>query len=319
MISSRRRRNEAVPNNTDLLSPLIQRDAPIGTWFGVGGRADRLCAPATHEQLKRMVREEPDLLILGDGANLLVDDDGVDRLVISLSEPCFKEVKINQQTGVVRVGAGASLPKLLTELARKGLAGLEGLAGIPATVGGAVVMNAGGARGDIGDVVSRVFALRRDGFGAEIGKSQLAFDYRQSAVKNLILTEVEFKLRLDKPEDVRARLKEAMAYKKKTQPLADRSAGCCFKNPTLTETIEDIAEAGQRVSAGLLLDRAGCKGLEHGGVKVSERHANFFSTIEGATARDVLRLMSQCQKRVMEEFGVKLEPEVVIWRRENRA
>ena len=293
----------------------IERDAAIPTWFGIGGRADRLARPADAAQLAECVRIDPALRVLGDGANLLVDDDGVGELVVSLSERGFTGVRIDRSTGRVVAGAGANLPKLITETVRQGLAGLEGLGGIPATVGGAAIMNAGGAFGQIGDSIAAVHGLDSDGNEVTLGREQIDFRYRHSGLNHLLLVSVEFDLREEDQVALRARLKQVMEYKKKSQPMADRSAGCVFKNPTLRQDVADIGPAGERVSAGMLIDRAGCKGSSVGGASVSPVHANFVVTETGAKAHDVIELMRRTRGRVLDRFGVELEPEVVIWSR----
>lgn len=299
----------------------IERDAPIPTWFRIGGRADALARPRDVSELLACVRMEPRLRVLGDGANLLVDDDGVGELVVALDAPAFKGWEIDAARGLVRVGAGANLPKLINETVRLGLAGIETLGGIPATIGGALVMNAGGAFGQIADTVARVFALDRAGREVMLSREQIPFSYRHSGLEHLILTGAELKLTPGDPATVRDRLKEIMRYKSGSQPMAADSAGCCFKNPTLAADVPELladlptAVAGARVSAGMLIDRAGCKGMRIGGAQVSERHANFFVTHPGATARDVQALMAAVTRRVIEAFGVMLVSEVVVWRR----
>lgn len=298
----------------------VERDAAIPTWFGIGGRADALARPASVEQLRECVRMGLPIRVLGDGANLLVDDDGVGGLVVSLSEPAFTRFDLTQHSSLSTrhflVPAGASLPKLVTDSVRRGLAGLEGLGGIPATLGGAVVMNAGGAFGEIGNVVARIHALDRMGNEVTLERARIDFGYRRSGLNHLVLTGVELKLNPGDPVALRTRLKDVMAYKKSTQPMAEKSAGCVFRNPTLDRDLPGIAHAGQRVSAGLLIDRAGLKGLRIGGAEVSEGHANFMVTRAEAAAGDVIRLMAEVTRRVLEHFGVTLTPEVVVWRRE---
>lgn len=293
----------------------VEAAAPIATWFGVGGRADRLVRPRSTAQLLEAVRLDPALRVVGDGANLLVDDDGVGELVVAFTDPAFTGVEIDARTGRVTAGAGANLPKLILETVRAGLGGLETLGGIPASVGGAVVMNAGGAFGEIGPSVAMVHAVDRRGREVALDRTDIAFAYRKSGLDGLILTSVELALTPGDPAALRTKLKDVMEYKKKSQPMGERSAGCVFKNPTLAREIRDIAPAGARVSAGMLIDRAGLKGLAVGGASVSERHANFVVTRDGATAGQVIELMREVRRRVGDTFGVTLEPEVVIWSR----
>lgn len=301
----------------------IQRDAPIPTWFGIGGRADALAAPCSADELLACLDMDPGARILGDGANLLVHDAGVGELVVSLAQGEF--VRVEQLPGregapdadaaVLRVGAGANLPKLIVEVVRLGLGGIEGLGGIPASIGGALVMNAGGAFGQIADVVRRVHALDRSGHAVTLDRAQIDFGYRRSGLGELILTGCDLELHRGDPAALRTRLKEVMAFKKQSQPMGEKSAGCCYKNPTLAAPIAEIGEAGARVSAGLLIDRAGCKGLARGGAVVSERHANFITVADGARAAEVISLMEEVERRVRDRFGVVLEREVIVWRR----
>ena len=293
----------------------IETNAPIRTSFAVGGRADKLARPRTTEQLQACCAAESELRVLGQGANLLVDDAGVAELVVSLDNKAWREVVIDESTGRVRAGAGADLPKLIHATVRAGLTGLEGLIGIPATVGGAVVMNAGGSFGQIADSVARVKAVTRSGDITDTPRSQIGYTYRRSGLFDRIVTEVEFALVPGDPEIARERLKEAMAIKAKTQPLTAKTCGCVFRNPVLKSSIEGVGEANERVSAGKLIDMADGKQLAHGACRVSERHANFIETAPGATASDILHLVDAIKARVHDRFDVTLETEVVIWRR----
>jgi UDP-N-acetylmuramate dehydrogenase len=297
---------------------LFEPNAELPTWFGVGGRADRLARPRDVAQLKRCVELDPAVRILGDGANLLVDDEGVVELVVTMSEPGLSgwDYDVPGEPGIVRAMAGANLPRLVLDACRHGRSGLEGLGGIPATVGGAARMNAGGTFGEFGNAVRAVHAIDRAGRDVTLSREQAGFAYRHSNLRDLLIVAVDLDLGEDDPKKLRDRLKEVMEYKKRSQPMAARSAGCVFKNPTLACELKDIGAAGQRVSAGMLIDRAGCKGLGIGGASVSDRHANFVVTSAGAGARDVIELMDEVKRRVLDTFGVALEPEVVVWRRE---
>jgi len=282
----------------------IERDAPAPTWMGVGGRADALARPERLDQLRALLEWDAPVRILGDGANLLVADEGVDGLVVSLER--MTRVERLDEGGRLLAEAGVNLPRLVIEAARLGLSGLEGLAGVPASVGGATRMNAGGAFGSFADAVERVHALTRAGDARTLDRDQIDFGYRRSGLEDLFITSVELALTPAQPADVRARTKEVMARKKATQPLAADSAGCVFRNPIID---------ARRTSAGLLLDRAGCKGLRVGGACVSERHANFVCCQSGATAADALELIDLMRTRVEDAHGVRLETEIVIWRR----
>lgn len=176
-------------------------------------------------------------------------------------------------------------------------------------------MNAGGRFGHISPLVARVEVIDADGSTRRIDAGDIEFGYRRSGLEGQIITGVEFALLPEDPAEVRARLRECMEYKKNTQPLADHSAGCAFKNPVLLTTIEDIGPSGARVSAGRLIDLAGCKGLSVGGAEVSRLHGNFLTARTGARARDLTELMDEVARRVFDRFGVRLEREVVVWSR----
>ncbi|MCC5822405.1 MAG: UDP-N-acetylmuramate dehydrogenase [Phycisphaerales bacterium] len=300
--------------NTQADTLVIETNAPIPTWFHIGGRADRLARPQTHEDLLRCLEMDPDLVVLGEGANLLVDDAGIDRLVVSLQTPGFRAAEFDP-SGLVRAGAGVALPRLISDCVKRGLSGIETLAGIPATVGGATIMNAGGAFGEWAQCVRTVFATDRAGREHAFRRDLIDFGYRRSHLNHLIVTGVELALTPREAGECKAELTRCMAYKTDTQPLKDKSAGCVFKNPVLHATIEDVGEENQRVSAGMLIDRAGCKGLRVGGASVSTVHANFFVVEPDASAADVIALIAQVRERVMDAYGVVLDREIVVWER----
>ena len=293
----------------------IARNAPIPTWFRVGGTADRLAHPADAEELRLCLLEDPSLRVLGDGANLLVADEGVAELVVKLDSPFFKTAEIDASTGFVRAGAGYDLSKLIRETVAAGLVGFQGLIGVPATIGGALRMNAGGAFGQIADHVLRVHAVTRAGQPLVLERGDIPFAYRTSGLEGLIITSAEFGLSPGDGAAAREELKRIMAMKSATQPLASKTCGCVFRNPTLPRDIEGIGSTGDRVSAGLLIDRAGGKGMTEGGCRVSRVHANFVETSEGASASQLLALFARVRELVIDRFGVELETEVVVWTR----
>ena len=279
-------------------------DVPLGpkTWFGLGGPARYFLVPRHSEELAAVVRrlheEKIPLYVLGAGANLLVRDAGVAGAVISLTAPEFTKVTLDGDKA--RCGAGADMQKLVLQCARKGLAGLECLAGIPGTVGGHIRMNAGGAFGSIGPRVSQVTVMDYTGRISTLTRDVLTFEYRRGYLGAPFILETVLELMPDEPQRLTQRVKEIWLYKKNTQPLAAHSAGCIFRN-------------APGVSAGALIDQAGLKGLSVGGARVSERHANFIIADEGATAEQVLELIALVRRRVREKFHVALETEVVIW------
>ncbi|MGA1045257.1 MAG: UDP-N-acetylmuramate dehydrogenase [Phycisphaerales bacterium] len=294
----------------------VEPDAPLGprTWFGVGGRADALVRPRSVEALQTLVgrchRDGIELRVLGEGANLLVADEGVGGVVAHLDHPCFRECTLNRRGGVeaVRAMAGADLPKLILDSARSGLAGLEGLAGIPASIGGAVRIKAGGACGAIAHRRHSGAGGERRGEIAMHPASDLSMGYRRCRLPGPVLLWAAFRLDEGDPVELRSRVKEVFAYKRSTQPLADHSAGCMFRNP-------EAEFEGVRRGAGWLIDQAELKGLSVGGAEVSRQHANFFTVRPGATASDLLELSALVATRVFDRFGVRLEREVVVWSR----
>jgi len=294
----------------------LETNAPISTWYRIGGRAERLVRPESQDQLARCLELDADMKILGEGANLLVNDAGINNLVVSMQTDGFKNIEIDEATGLVYAGAGVALPRLITQTVNAGLAGLQGLAGFPATIGGACIMNAGGKFGSIGDHIVEVHAMDRAGRMHDLKASDIGFDYRHSGLNHLIVCSAVFQLEQADTQQLKSELADCMAYKTTSQPMNEKSAGCAFKNPTLTDSVESIGEAGDRVSAGMLIDRAGCKNITLGGATVSNLHANFITTTPGAKAHDVIALMDQVRAMVHDTFGVSLENEVVIWSRD---
>lgn len=290
----------------------VEFEAPLGrlTWFRLGGPARYLVRPRDVAQLSaflaRANEEGLPVRVLGTGANVLISDAGFDGAVIRLNGDAFRRVEWNGVSA--NVGAGVDLMPFARECSVTGLSGLECMAGIPATVGGAVRMNAGGRFGDIARVVRQVELLRPDGTLEVWPADRIGFGYRHSALTDCIVVAAQLLFDPDDPGRVKRRFNECFDYKQRTQPMADRSAGCIFKNP-------------KGRSAGALIDRAGLKGTRCGLAWVSRRHANFIVTAQGASASDVMRLIEQVGERVHREFGTLLELEVEIWRgtKERRA
>ncbi len=292
----------------------FQRQVPLGplTWYGVGGAAKVLARPSSVQQLSALAARCREhgiaIYVLGSGANLLVDDAGVDGVVIQFSDPAFAQCRI--EGNLVTVGAGYNLPRLVIDTARAGLAGLDALAGIPATVGGAIRMNAGGTYGDIGSCVRRVQVMDATGQVYYRDRDDLIFGYRRSNIVAKFILEAELELEPEEPEELRHRVKKVFFVKKNSQPLSSRSAGCAFKN--LAE-LPDGVDPATPTAAGQLIDLAGLKGHCIGGAQVSDRHANFIVAHEGCTATDILQLLEHIEHTVHDRFGVHLEREVVVW------
>lgn len=305
-------------------------DAPIGTtmtWYGVGGRADVLVKPRSVEALCTLMRRCHEsgttVRVLGSGANLLIADEGVDGVVIHLDHATFREVStihrhrihragVEGRAGdAVRVMAGASLEKLVMSTATQGLSGIECMAGVPASIGGAIRMNAGGKFGCIGDAVGAVGCINLKGDLVVHERHDLIFEYRRCSIIDPVILWTELALTPDDPKKTHAKVKEIFEYKKQSQPLAAHSAGCVFRNPVSTDG------SGRLVSAGELIDRAGLKGCTIGGATISERHANFFTADDGASADDLIQLIDHAAGVVARDLGYELVREIVIWRRNN--
>jgi UDP-N-acetylmuramate dehydrogenase len=311
------------PSRSSLLGDLdveVSLDAQIGasTWFGIGGRADILACPRTESALIELAARCRDqgvpVRVLGGGANLLVDDGGVDGVVVQLNHEHFKTIRYTANGDITsaRVGAGVNLFDLVQETKRRGLHGFEMMAGIPGTAGGGVRMNAGGAWGQLSDCLKTVSMVALDGTHHVFDAETLGFRYRGSDLPHGIITECIISLQEDDPIKVSDLVKKIFRHKKSTQPMADHSAGCAFKNPVDPST-------GRQMSAGALIDKAGLKGRSIGGATVSDQHANFIVTNTGASATDIRRLIDEIRDEVLSRMGVTLEPEVVIWKRNDQA
>jgi UDP-N-acetylmuramate dehydrogenase len=286
------------------LEEIVSFDEPLSehTWLRIGGPATYFLRPRSLEELREVVRRcrgnDVPMYVLGSGANLLVDDAGVRGAVIHLGQGAFKETSVVD--GGLRAGAGADMGKLVLRCVREGLSGLECLTGIPGTVGGCVRMNAGGAFGDIGNIVESVEVMTEAGEMYTRYRADLAFAYRSTNVTAKFILAAEFRLTEDDPHRILSQVKQIWIYKKNTQPLSRRNAGCVFKNP-------------RGLSAGALIDRAGLKGRRVGGAYVSHKHANFILADKGAKASDVLKLINIVREEVYKKSEVYLELEIEVW------
>ncbi len=281
-------------------------DEPMAkhTSFRIGGPARRMAFPKTREQLvvlAGLLQEagiEP--LLLGNGTNLLVADEGLDTVVINTSAQLSRV----EQTGECELtaDAGVSLCQLALFAWKQGLAGLAFAHGIPGTLGGGVVMNAGAYGGELKDVIADVTALYPDGVRT-LTADEMGFSYRHSVFSSGegIVLGAKLKLEPGDPNAIKAKMDELMARRKASQPLEFPSAGSTFKRPP-----------GHY--AGPLIESCGLKGARIGEAEVSCKHAGFVVNAGGATCADVLALMEKVQKTVFDTYGVLLEPEVKIVR-----
>jgi UDP-N-acetylmuramate dehydrogenase len=280
------------------------------TSLRIGGTVDVMTFPENAASLRNVLiaawEQKLPVFILGAGTNLLVRDGGLEGIAVSLK--AFKKIKVTYEEAdnvILFAEAGAPLPTLINFTGEKGYSGLEALAGIPGSVGGAVYMNAGSFGAEIKDVIDTVTVMDMNGKITVLKNDVLKFSYRSSNISDdAVILSANFMLKKDNPEAVTGRIREFLKKKKLTQPLGERSAGCVFKNP-----------GGD--SAGRLIDAAGCKGLKTGGAEVSMLHANYFINRDRASCRDFIKLMEIVKKKVREHTGNMLEPEIKITGKED--
>ena len=272
------------------------------TTFRIGGPARYFAEPRNTRELRRLccafVRLGEPVCILGAGSNLLVSDDGVNGAVISLKR--FETGRIFGIGPTLLAGAGVPVRLVADRAAAVGLSGLEEIAGVPGTVGGAISTNAGSGTSGIGALVERLYLLNLRGEMEELDGDCVRWEYRKAWLGDRIVVAAMLRLVQSTPARVFRRMEAALLRKKSTQPVTVCSAGCVFKNPD-----------GQ--SAGALMELVGLKGIRLGGAMISRKHANFVVNVANALAADVLGLMELARSRVAEEFGVWLEPEVCCW------
>jgi len=289
----------------NLIKGKVSFDEPLNqrTSLRIGGSATCWVEPLDKEDLKKLlqvIREETlSFKVFGKGSNLLVRDSGFSGVVINLETPHFQKLTFEKKRVVA--GAGVFLPTLISESARHDLGGLEFAAGIPGTVGGALMMNAGTENNSIGPLVNWVEVMRLEGDTIRIERDNLEFGYRCSNLMGRgIILEAEISLQKREALKTLSLLKEVLLKKEKTQPISQLSAGSVFKNPPTGS------------SAGKLIEQCGLKGLRAGDAEVSYRHANFIVNLGAATAADILSLIDKIQLTVFQKYGVKLELEIEI-------
>lgn len=287
------------------LEAICQTDARLAehTWYGLGGPARWLFTPRNEDELAALVQRcaaaSIPWRVLGRGANVLVRDTGFDGAVIKLSAPFWDELRFEDT--LAYAAAGVDFPRVVRQSLDHGLVGLENLAGIPGTVGGAVRMNAGGHYGCIGELVRDVRLMTTAGQLLTSPAAEMGFGYRTSNVNGRIVIGVTLQLQRGDREAAMARFRQIWNEKYAHQPpVSARSAGCVFKNPP-----------GH--AAGRLIDEAGLKGTRRGGAEISPQHANFIIAHPEATAQDVLDLIALTRERVRSTSGIELECEIEIW------
>lgn len=280
----------------------LRRDEPMSrhTTFRVGGPAALMALPATEQQIVSAVKiartEGIEPLLIGLGSNLLVDDNGLDAFVIKTA-PQWNDCRVDGNR--ITALAGTPLAQVANAAADRSLTGLEFAHGIPGSLGGAIVMDAGAYDGEMRQVVRAVRALNGNCEVETLDNEACQFGYRHSVFSDgsrLVLSAV-MELQPGDETAIRSRMAELMAKRKEKQPLEWPSAGSTFKRP-------------EGHFAAALIDQCGLKGLTVGGAQVSEKHAGFVINAGGATCHDILTLMDEIRNRVFREFGVELEPEV---------
>ena len=293
----------------EALAPLIPKqrlipDAPMRdyTTFCVGGPADLLVDAASSQEIRAVLAacraQGERLTVIGNGSNLLVRDGGIRGVVLRIADSM---AAIRVEGTRMTLEAGATLSALSQAAARAGLSGAVFCCGIPGTLGGAAVMNAGAYGGEMAQIVSCVSALDAAGNDVRLCGEQLEYGYRKSALmeRGLIVTEVTVELAPGEREALFSQMTELNRRRREKQPLTVPSAGSTFKRP-------------KNGYASQMIDEAGLRGARVGGAQVSEKHTGFVVNADGATAKDILALMARVQDTVEARFGVRLEPEVRI-------
>lgn len=283
----------------------VKRQAMLSelTTLKIGGPASMLIVPGDIETavevVKRLRENSINYFVLGGGSNILMPDKGLECVVLMLKGLKTMEIIGEGAEVTVYAEAGITLQGVVNRVAEIGLTGLEGLIGIPGTLGGAVFGNAGAFGYEIMDVVEEIDILR-DGKRVVLGGRDLNYGYRDSGLKEKdVILSVRLRLKKDDREDIMKRMRQYIYVKRQSQPLGEASAGCVFKNPE-----------GQY--AGQLIDLAGCKGMRKGDIEVSSKHANFFINKGMGRAEDYIALMDEVRERVMRLFSIELEPEIRI-------
>jgi UDP-N-acetylmuramate dehydrogenase len=306
LVADTARRDTAIEEVATRLGVRAERGRRFAelTSLRVGGAVDWVLSPGTEEQAAALVHELEQREVawrpLGSGSNVLADDGAHHYAIVSLKElkadPIFEGDRVS-------VSAGYSLPRLCIDSARHGLSGIEGLNGIPGTVGGALWMNAGAYGQEIGTVVETV-RVARDGRVVEIPGGEVSWNYRHTSFREgELLLGATLLLQKGDPETIAARMEAAKSQRMATQPHGARSAGCFFKNAPASPS-----------GTGKMIDDLGMKGTRRGGAIVSPKHANFIVTEgDNARAEDALALAEEIRQRIKHEHGIDLEYEVELW------
>ena len=271
------------------------------TYYGIGGPADAYITPKDKEDLGNILRfansNSIPAYFIGSGSNLLISDDGINGLVLN-PRKAFKHLKFKGSS--LYAESGVMLGRIVRESIKRNLSGLESLIGVPGTLGGALVMNAGAFGGEISNYLKSVKIMNMTGEIKSYNSNDLNFAYRFSSFKeNEFIISAEFTLEKEDPRIILEKKNNANLGRKTNQPLKFRSAGSVFKNP-------------KKFAAGYLIDKAGLKGTKIGDAEISKHHANFFINNGKASSNDIIDLIRLAKKKVKEEFNINLELEIKL-------
>jgi UDP-N-acetylmuramate dehydrogenase len=286
------------------LEHIVREGEPLApyTGFRLGGPARFFSEPTCQEELaqllQRAAEESITVRMLGSGSNVLVPDDGVDGLVIHLSAADFSQIHVEGTE--LTAGGGTKLVHLVATAAREGLSGLEHLAGIPGTVGGALRTNAGTDSGDIGQRTRRVSVMTRHGQVEHRTREELRFSYRQSNLDEPVVLSGTFQLEEDDPREVTRRVQKRWIQKRAQHPVTDLGAGRIFKD-----------HGG--ITAASLIEQAGLGGMRVGGAGLHENNGNYIVIHDNATSNDVEQLISSIREKVADQLDVELEVQIDRW------
>lgn len=281
---------------------MLKVDEPLKnhTTFRIGGPAKYFAEVRNMEELCEIydlaIKNRLDFFILGNGSNILVSDQGFNGIVIRL---CGEFAEYKAEGEKIFSGAGVRLAALVNFCSENSFQGIECLAGIPGTIGGALISNAGTSAGCIGDLISSVDVLSKTGLKRKLNRTEINFGYRSSNLEGELILRAEINLKKGTKNDILKVVKDIMLRRSKAQPLGTWNAGSIFKNPTNN-------------SAGRLIEECGLKGLKCGDAQISEKHANFIINTGEAKASDVLNLIKTAQNKVKEKFGIDLETEIKV-------
>ncbi|MCC6866711.1 MAG: UDP-N-acetylmuramate dehydrogenase [Ignavibacteria bacterium] len=269
------------------------------TTFRIGGVADYFVEPVDTDDVINIVKYASQhsipYYVMGNGSNILISDDGIRGIVINL-ETGFNYLK--NENGVIICGAGVKMARFADYCIQNSLSGVEMLAGIPATVGGALIMNAGAYGGETADYVWEVKVIAANKLKV-LKKADCGFKYRTSGLKNSVVLEASFNLETGNKEEISRKRKELILHRNQAQPVEIPNAGCVFKNPKDNK-------------AALLIQQCGLKGTTFGGAMVSHKHANFIVNFHKASANDVIELVKIVKNTVKNKTGIELEMEIKL-------